>query len=119
MIIRNLHPLFCQEEGKRNMTFSKADEAKNLAEGTMGGVRLGDKDILVVNTGGMLFAIGNICTHRGCRLSTGTLSGDRVQCKCHGSVFNVKTGEVVNGPAKNPEPVYKIKTENGDVMIDI
>jgi 3-phenylpropionate/trans-cinnamate dioxygenase ferredoxin component len=101
------------------MTLTRADEAKNLAEGSMAGVILGDKDILVVNTGGTLYAIGNICTHRGCRLSTGTLLGDRVQCRCHGSVFNVKTGEVVNGPAKNPEPVYQVKTENGDVMIDI
>jgi 3-phenylpropionate/trans-cinnamate dioxygenase ferredoxin subunit/anthranilate 1,2-dioxygenase ferredoxin subunit len=118
MIIRNTGP-FSVRKSEQNMTFSKADEAKNLAEGSMAGVLLGGKDILVVNTGGTLFAIGNICTHRGCRLSTGTLSGDRVKCRCHGSVFNVKTGEVVNGPAKIPEPVFKIKTENGDVIVDI
>jgi 3-phenylpropionate/trans-cinnamate dioxygenase ferredoxin component len=101
------------------MVFSKADEAKNLAEGSMAGLKLGDKDILVVNIGGTLFAIGNTCTHRGCRLSTGTLAGDQVQCRCHGSVFNVKTGEVIHSPAKIPEPVYTVETVNGEVMIDI
>jgi len=34
-------------------------------------------------------------------------------------VFSLKTGEVIHGPAKNPETSYKVKIENGEVMIDI
>ena len=101
------------------MTYVTADEAKNLAEGAIIGIKLGDKDLLVVNLGGILYAIGNTCTHAGCRLSMGKRDADHVKCKCHGSVFDIKTGEVVHGPAKTPEPVFKVKTENGEVMIDI
>ena len=101
------------------VTFSKAGEAKKLTEGSMEGIKFGDIDVLVVNAGGALSAIGNTCTHRGCRLSSGRLDDNEVTCRCHGSVFNVKTGEVVHGPANKPEPVYKVKLENGEILIDI
>jgi nitrite reductase/ring-hydroxylating ferredoxin subunit len=77
------------------------------------------KKILRVNVNGIYFAIGNKCTHRGCMLSNGKLKGDTIQCGCHGTIFNVKTGNVVKGPAKEPEPKYDVKVENGQVMVSI
>jgi nitrite reductase/ring-hydroxylating ferredoxin subunit len=41
-----------------------------------------------------------------------------VKCPCHGSKFNVKTGEVVHGPAAKPEPKYTVKVEEGQILID-
>ncbi|HVP94801.1 MAG TPA: Rieske (2Fe-2S) protein [Methanoregulaceae archaeon] len=101
------------------MTYTKAGDVKDPGEGVIIGTKIADKDILVVNLGGTLYAIGNKCTHMGCRLSMGKRDGDQVKCKCHGSVFSLKTGEVIHGPAKNPETSYKVKIENGEVMIDI
>ncbi len=73
--------------------------------------------ILLVNIAGEYFAIGNKCTHRGCKLSSGTLEGEIVKCPCHGSKFNVKTGEVIHGPAAKPEPKFTVKVEKDQILI--
>ncbi len=75
--------------------------------------------ILLANLDGRIYAMGNKCTHRGCVLSDGELNGNNVQCRCHRSVFDIKTGKVVKGPAKNPEPVYQTSIEEDHVSISI
>ena len=101
------------------MTFVTIEGAKDLPDGTMTGVETGDRQILVVNLGGTLYSIGNKCTHAGCKLTAGSIDGETVRCKCHGSVFNLKSGEVVHGPARKPEPVFKVWKENGEVRVEI
>ena len=75
------------------------------------------RPVLLVNLNGEFYAIGNKCTHMGCALSNGTLKGDNVQCPCHGSTFDLKTGNVVRGPAEKPEPKYELKIEKDQVLI--
>ena len=79
---------------------------KDFSNAPLHGVGIDGKQILVAKLGDKFFAIGNVCTHNGCRLSGGKTEGETVRCPCHGSGFNIKTGEVVHGPAKNPEPVF-------------
>ncbi len=94
---------------------SKAD----LAPDTMKAINVEGKPILLVNLDGIYYAIGNICTHMGCPLSKGTLKGENIECECHGSTFQVKTGKVVRGPAQKPEPFYSVRVENGQVMMTL
>jgi nitrite reductase/ring-hydroxylating ferredoxin subunit len=101
------------------MTLVKVGAATDLPAGKMKSAKAGDRDILVVNLDGWFFAIGNICTHRGCRLSGGRLSAGTVQCPCHGSTFDVRTGNVVRGPAKEAELSYPVKVENGDMWVEV
>jgi len=72
-----------------------------------------------VNLDGSFYAIGNKCTHMGCALSNGTLKGDTVQCACHGSVFNVKTGGVIRGRVKKPEPKYELQISGDQILINL
>jgi nitrite reductase/ring-hydroxylating ferredoxin subunit len=88
---------------------------KDLPPGSMKARQAGDEEILLVNLENRIYALNNTCTHHGCRLSEGTLEGGTVRCPCHGSVFNIKTGEVVEGPAKTPERVYAIAIEKGEI----
>lgn len=97
-------------------TISKVSD---LANAPLHGVTIEDKQILLAKVGTTFFAIGNVCTHNGCRLSGGKLEGETVRCPCHGSGFSLKTGEAVHGPAKNPEPVYHVTVENGELVIDL
>ncbi len=100
-----------------SLSFVKVASKSELAAGSMKGVKAGLTQILLVNLAGNYYAIGDICKHRGCKLSTGTLTDEVVQCPCHGSRFNVKTGKVVRGPAAEPEPTYEIKVENDQVLV--
>ncbi len=91
--------------------------AKDVPEGKILGLEQDGKKILLANVGGKYYAIGNRCTHMGCMLDEGTLTGEKLQCVCHGSIFNVTTGAVLKGPAKRPEPSYKAKVEDGRISI--
>jgi len=101
------------------MGFVRVASTKDLAPGRMLPIQLGEKLILVVNLEGKYYAIGNLCTHQACLLSNGKLTGGLVECPCHGSLFDVKTGSALNGPAKDPEPVFEVKAEQDQILVGI
>ena len=92
---------------------------KDLTPGKMVSVEKNGKAVLIANVNGTYHAIGNVCTHMGCKLSEGTLTGDTVQCACHGSIFNVKTGSVEQGPAASPEPSYSLRIDGDRILADL
>ena len=83
------------------------------------GVVLNGKPILLVNLDNEYYAMGGKCNHNGCMLKDGTLDGIKIRCRCHGSTFEVTTGALVKGPAKESEPSYRVKTENNEVYIEV
>lgn len=101
------------------MGFVRAVLKKDLELGKMLGIEVDGKKILLANLAGTYYAIGNRCTHRGCMLSDGKLEGENIRCPCHRSVFDVKTGNVLKGPAKKPEPVFQVKVEGDQVLANV
>lgn len=101
------------------MDFVKAALKQEIPEGKMKLVDVAGVSVLLANVAGEYYAIGNKCTHRGCKLSSGVLNGETVKCPCHKSVFNVKTGEVVHGPASKPEPRYAVKVEEEQILVSV
>jgi nitrite reductase/ring-hydroxylating ferredoxin subunit/uncharacterized membrane protein len=59
------------------------------------------------------------CTHRGGSLADGVLICGTVQCLWHGSQFDVKTGEVRAGPAKEPVRTYRVHETDGEVRLTL
>ena len=101
------------------MGFTEVLQEKDLLLNEMKEVKAGGKKILVANVGGKYYAIGNVCMHMGCSLSDGKLIGENVECPCHGSTYDIKTGSVIKGPAKNPEPVYQVEIQKGQIVVNI
>ena len=101
------------------MGFIKLASISDVKPNIMMGLEINDKKILLANINGNYYAIGNVCMHRGCQLSKGKLQDETVVCPCHGSTFDLKTGNFVKGPTKKPEPVYELKVENNDIMINL
>ncbi len=100
------------------MGFVKVAPKEEVPAGKMKLVEANGTQVLLANIAGEYYAIGNKCTHRGCKLSSGTLDGEIVECPCHGSKFSVKTGEAVHGPATKPEPKYAVKVEEDQILIN-
>jgi nitrite reductase/ring-hydroxylating ferredoxin subunit len=71
-------------------------------------------EVAVFNVDGGFCATQATCPHREGPLNEGTLDGSIVTCPWHGSQFNVCTGAVLQGPAKDPLKTYRV-TVNGDV----
>ena len=77
------------------------------------------RQIAVARVGGTLYAFMDICTHRQCTLSPGELDGTEIECECHGSVFDIATGAVVNGPATEPIATFDVREEDGNVQVSV
>ncbi|HII85013.1 TPA: Rieske (2Fe-2S) protein [Candidatus Bathyarchaeota archaeon] len=101
------------------MDFVKAALKKEIPAGKMKSVEIAGIPVLLANVAGEYYAIGNKCTHRGCKLSSGIFEGETVKCPCHKSIFNVKTGEVVHGPASKPEPTYTVEVEKEQILVSV
>jgi len=74
----------------------------------------------VFNIGGNFCATQAKCTHKQGPLNEGRVDGSTVTCPWHGSQFNVCTGEVLRGPAKDRLKSYRISVDGeiGRIEID-
>jgi nitrite reductase/ring-hydroxylating ferredoxin subunit len=64
--------------------------------------------VAVFNAAGRFCATQEKCTHRQGPLSEGKLDGSTVTCPLHGAQFNVCTGAVLRGPARDPLKTYHV-----------
>lgn len=62
-------------------------------------------------------AFDDTCTHEECSLAGGELDGSVIVCPCHGSEFDVRTGDVLTPPALDPLPIYEAREEGGAVLV--
>ena len=65
-------------------------------------------DVVVFNVSGRFCATQNTCTHKQGPLIEGTLDGSTVTCPYHDSQFDVCTGAVLRGPAREPLGTFRV-----------
>src|SRR5436190_6087300 len=73
--------------------------------------------VAVANVDGSFYAFDDTCTDQGCSRGQGELDVNVIECPCHGSRFDVKTGSVMQGPAQDPVETFEVKVEDGDLRI--
>jgi nitrite reductase/ring-hydroxylating ferredoxin subunit len=74
--------------------------------------------ICLVNVGGEIRAMSDVCTHQGYPMSSGAvLSGGRIECGWHGTVYDCRTGAVERGPATEPIAVYEVQVRDGSIFV--
>jgi len=76
-------------------------------------------DIALTHADGEWLAFEDACTHHDCPLADGFLEGATIECACHGSIFDMRSGEVVRGPAAVAITVYAVRTEAGRVLVRV
>jgi Rieske Fe-S protein len=90
---------------------SAAGAAQDLAKKAdipVGGGKVFDSAKVVVTqpTDGEYKAFSAVCTHQGCTVSG--VEGGTINCACHGSKFDIATGEVKTGPATRALPAKTV-----------
>jgi nitrite reductase/ring-hydroxylating ferredoxin subunit len=75
--------------------------------------------IAVANLGGTLYAFDDMCPHRQCSLAGGDLLETVVTCPCHGSQFEVRTGERLRGPAVRAVRTFAVRIENRTLQVEV
>ena len=86
-------------------------------EGTLRRVEVGDTAVCLARTGEGWLAFDDTCTHEECSLAGGELDGEVVICPCHGSEFDLRTGDVVTPPALEPLPIYEAREDGGTLFV--
>jgi cytochrome P450/nitrite reductase/ring-hydroxylating ferredoxin subunit len=85
--------------------------------GTLRRVDVGERAVCLARTGEGWLAFDDTCTHEECSLAEGELDGEVVICPCHGSEFDVRTGDVVTPPALDPLPIYEAREDGGTLFV--
>ena len=76
-----------------------------------------EKQILLANLNGKIYATDRICTHAQADLLTGILGEEGVTCPLHLSTFNLETGVPQNLPAEKPLKTYNVKIEQNESIL--
>jgi cytochrome P450/nitrite reductase/ring-hydroxylating ferredoxin subunit len=85
--------------------------------GTLRRVDVGERGVCLARTDDGWLAFDDTCTHEECSLAEGELDGEVVICPCHGSEFDVRTGDVVTPPALDPLPIYEAREDAGKLFV--
>jgi len=108
------------------MKFVKIAQTSDFTDSNKKKISSDGREILLVKTGDSYFAIDNKCPHMNGSLYDGNLEGNNIVCPKHGSVFDVRSGESVQGGKMlfvrfkvNDTHSYPIKLEGDDILIAI
>jgi len=81
-------------------------------------VDIGEIPVCLVNTGGAVHAIHNICTHAMAQMDGGWVEDGCIECPRHGARFDLATGDVRTPPASLPIPTFRVEVVDGRVLVD-
>jgi nitrite reductase/ring-hydroxylating ferredoxin subunit len=88
-----------------------------LAPGTMRWVVVDRQRVLLANVEGVVYALHDMCGHRGAPLSTGSLVGHVIECPLHFACFDVRTGKLLSGPVSADVATYEVRVEGDTVYV--
>ena len=97
--------------------FVPVAKASELSPGQMKWVAVNGERRVLANVEGTFYAISDVCGHRNAPLSRGKLDGYLIECPLHYAQFDVRTGELVNGPMSTAVPIYELCIEGDMVYI--
>jgi nitrite reductase/ring-hydroxylating ferredoxin subunit len=101
------------------VVYHRVARSGQVPEGYIRRFYVGDLECAVARHQGKVHATSNYCTHLDCLLSSGKIIDDGIRCSCHGSVFDLDTGDPIYPPATVPIQVYPVREENGEVFVGV
>jgi 3-phenylpropionate/trans-cinnamate dioxygenase ferredoxin subunit len=101
------------------MAFTKAATLAEVPPGTAKQVRVNNRLLALFNVGGALYAIEDVCPHRGAPLSEGECEGTEVFCPLHGACFDLKTGNHLSPPAVRGVATFRVQMVGDEVQVDV
>lgn len=83
-------------------------------------LRVAGVRLVVAAVDGAWYGVEDRCSHAGCAFSDeASLEGSDIVCNCHGSEFDIRTGEVRRGPAEQPIRTFPVRLAGGRIEVDV
>ena len=100
-------------------SFYKVAEVSEVEEGELVPVEVDGEPICLTKVEGVIYAFTDNCTHISGPLNEGELTGYVLECPWHLAQFDVRTGKVLRGPARQELYTYTVKVENDAIYVDL
>ncbi len=99
--------------------FVKVAKVDDIPTGEALQVEADGQTLALVRVNDEVFCVHDICTHEHAHLSEGFCEGYEIECPLHGSIFDVRTGDVKSLPATENVKTFPVKLEDGEVHVDL
>jgi nitrite reductase/ring-hydroxylating ferredoxin subunit len=99
------------------MAYLRAARKDEIPAGAIREFQVDGKNIALANVGGTIYAIDNVCLHRGGPLGQGVLAGNVVTCPWHGWEYDVTSGKITQNPAVGVN-CYKVEVRGEDIFVE-
>ena len=99
--------------------FIKVAAHDELGEGELLAVEVDGEPICIAKVDGRVYAFTDNCTHISGPLNEGELDGEVLTCPWHGAQFNVCTGKVLRGPARQDIYTYPVRIDGNSILISL
>lgn len=74
--------------------------------------------LVLLKKGREFYALGGVCAHAGAPLADGKVVDEYcLVCPWHGSRFDLRTGQALQGPTVFPQPCYATRQRNGNIEV--
>jgi nitrite reductase/ring-hydroxylating ferredoxin subunit len=73
--------------------------------------------IALYKVDGVVYAIGDVCTHEFALLSGGFVEDGVIECPLHQATFDIRTGRCLSPPATADLPTYEVRIDGGAVYV--
>ena len=105
-----------EEQAPNGPDLTKGVPISSLDGGKLLG-HVGDKDVLIVQAEGELFAIDALCSHYHGPLSEGLVVGKTVRCPWHHACFDLTSGEAIRAPALSSLSAWRVDERDGLLFV--
>ncbi len=99
--------------------FLKVAELDEVPVGSLRAFEVDGEPVCLANVDGTIYAFTDNCTHISGPLSDGELSGCVLTCPWHLAQFDVRTGKVLRGPARQEVLTYPVKIDGQTILISL
>jgi len=104
-----------QDDALKGPDLTGGVELAQFTDGKLLG-HVGDDEVLLVQSGADVFAVGAHCTHYHGPLADGLVVGNSIRCPWHHACFDLCTGEATQAPAFDPIARYKVEQRDGKIF---
>ena len=83
-------------------------------------VRAAGTDLVLARRDRAWYAVQAHCTHAGCAFAEdATLEDGTIVCSCHGSEFDLRSGEVLRGPAEYDLRTFPVRVVGDRLEVEL
>jgi 3-phenylpropionate/trans-cinnamate dioxygenase ferredoxin component len=97
--------------------FFDAADVHDLKDGKLYPVEVDGELICLARVDGQVCAFTDNCTHISGPLNQGGFDGHVVTCPWHGAQFDVRSGKVLRGPARQDLYTYQVRVEGEKIKV--